>query len=349
VIEILVITICLALNALLSCLEMAFVTVSRPHLRKIAAKGNFSATRLLKLKEKPERTLSVLQIGITLVGAISAAVGGAGGDEYLSPYLQDKFLLSSETAEAISIAIVVIPLTYLNVVIGELVPKSLALRFPMRLALWGGVFLQTLDRVFLPFVTLLDLSTRSILKLISRKIRPEMHLDESASLDLEPLSDSNKQYVMNLVNVEKKIVSEILVPWDEVTKIDISEHHFSVMQTIKDSRHTRLPIVQMGKVIGFLHAKDFVSEGDVSRVDWTELIRPIPRVSNKTYVLSALKKLQTSNSHMALVLDGETPVGIVTMEDIFEEVVGEIRDEDENSGSLLSRNSTIRTMNFEKP
>ena len=167
---IIVILLCLLLNAVLSCLEMAFVTVSRPHLKQIAGKGSQSAQRVLKLKETPERTLSVLQIGITLVGAISAAVGGAGAEEGLSPIIQSRFGLDESTAEAISITLIVIPLTYLSVVIGELVPKTLALKFPMKLVLLGGLFLQMMDKFFSPVVFVLEISTKIIIRLISKGI-----------------------------------------------------------------------------------------------------------------------------------------------------------------------------------
>ena len=140
--EFIVIAVCLLINAILSCVEMAFVTVSRPHLKQLAGKGNTAAKRILKLKETPERTLSVLQIGITLVGAISAAIGGAGAEESFSPYLQNRFGLTEDVAEGLAIVSIVLPLTYLSVVVGELVPKSLALKFPMKLALSGGLLLQ---------------------------------------------------------------------------------------------------------------------------------------------------------------------------------------------------------------
>lgn len=342
--EVFVIAICLFANAILSCIEMAFVTVSKPHLKQLSAKGNLAAARVIKLKETPERTLSILQIGITLVGAISAAVGGAGAEETLSPIFQNSFALSEETAEILSIIAIVIPLTYLSVVIGELVPKSLALRFPMKLALGGGLILQVLDKVFAPFVYILEESTRLLLKLISHNLPAESIHEMNTTVDLEPLTDSSKQYVLNLMNVDKKTVQDILLPWDQVCKVEITLHYTEVLQIIKDSRHTRLPVVHEEMVVGILHSKEFVSETEITRLNWAELIRPVMFLKPNEPIINALKLLQGNKSHLGVIKDGAQVLGMVTMEDIFEEVVGDIYDEDDSPRALLSTNSKIRNM-----
>jgi putative hemolysin len=322
---------------------MAFVTVSRPHLKKLAAKGNHAAVRVLKLRENPERTLSILQVGITLVGAVSAAVGGVGAEEYFNPWLQSQLHFTAESAKAVAIVAVVIPLTFFTVVIGELVPKSLALRYPMRLAMWGGLTLQVLDNIFAPLVSTLDFSTRLFLKLVFPGLKSENSSEVSNSVDLEPLSDANKQYVLNLIGIDKRTVKDILVPWDEVTVINIADHYTVVLQTIKDSRHTRIPVIQDDVAIGILHAKEFVAEGEVSRLDWTELIRPVIKLDTKERILTTFKKLQESRNHLAIVEHDNEPLGIVTIEDIFEEFVGDIFDEDDSPRTLLSANTKLRS------
>lgn len=339
--EFTVVLICLFVNGVLSCLEMAFVSVSRPQLRSLAAKGNIAAKRILRLKNSPERTLSVLQIGITLVGAVSAAVGGAGAEENLSPLLQNRYSLSEETAEAIAIVIIVLPLTFFGVVLGELVPKSLALRSPLKLALSGGFFLELLERVFSPFVWILEVTTKILLKMF-RFSGIHESFEELTSLDLEPLSETNKQYVLNLVNVDRLSVKDIYVDWNEVARVDISEHYFSVMEKIRQSRHTRLPVTQDNSVIGILHTKEFVAESEISKLDWTELIRPIIRVKAKESLIATLKIMQKNRSHLALVEEQNQILGIVTLEDIFEEIVGDILDEDDSPRALLSTKTKLR-------
>ncbi len=327
---------------------MAFVVVSRPHLKHLALTGSKAAERILILKRNPERTLSVLQIGITLVGAISAAVSGAAAEEMIGPRIMSTFNIDLQTAELISIAIIVLPLTFFSVVIGELVPKSLALRFPMKFALSGGLILIALDRIFSPFVFLLEISTKFFTQFIFARFKPEKTIEAAREIDLDPLTDTHKQYVFNLIDVDKRTVKDIMIPWEQVTTVNYDEHHHDVMEKIKLSRHTRLPVCKENKVIGLLHTKEFISEVEISKIDWTQLIRPILHMRPKEPILNALKKLQIHKNHMALIFSDETPIGAITMEDIFEEVVGDIFDEDDDTKTLLSTNSKIRTLNLKK-
>lgn len=341
---IVVIVICLLLNAILSCIEMAFVTVSKPHLKKLSADGDRLAQNVLKLRSNPERVLSVLQIGITLVGAISAAVGGAGAEESLSPHYQKLLNVSEELSETLAIITVVIPLTYFSVVIGELVPKTLALRFSMRFAKIGSVFLIGLDKIFSPIVFLLEASTKLAIAPFLKKMGVETVLEQSSSIDIDDLSDSHKQYVFNLIAIDKRKVKDILLPWESVTKIEKRVHHTEVMNLIRSARHTRIPVVENGQPVGLLHAKEFISEVEISKINWNELIRPMIYFNAEEPILGALKILQNKKSHMAVVKRKNEILGIVTLEDIFEEVVGDIYDEDDSPSILLSSNSKIRTM-----
>jgi len=341
-----VVLVCLILNAILSCVEMAFVTVSKPHLKKLSQEGDKLARKILILKSNPERVLSVLQIGITLVGAISAAVGGAGAEETLSPFFQNLFNVSEEIAETIAIVTVVIPLTYFSVVIGELVPKTLALRYPMRFAKLGGYFLNWLDKAFSPIVYLLEISTKVLISPFLEKMGSESYSEQNTSIDIDDLSDSHKQYVFNLIAIDKRRVKDILLPWSEVAYIDKSDHYTEVMSHIRQARHTRMPVCENGQPIGLLHAKEFISEVEISKVNWNELIRPIPKLQADEPIMSALKILQNKKSHLAIVIKKDLILGIVTLEDIFEEVVGDIYDEDDGPSALLSSNSRIRTLNL---
>lgn len=158
--EILVIAICLILISLFSCFEAAFVTVTRPQLRQFARKDFDSAKKLLTQRENPERALSVNQIGITLVGLISAAVCGAGAELSLAPIAERKFGVSENVAEGSSILLVVLPRTYLSVVVGELAPESIVLRDPETVAVNGSRWLGYADRFLSTFASFLECSAK---------------------------------------------------------------------------------------------------------------------------------------------------------------------------------------------
>ncbi|MGH7232740.1 MAG: CNNM domain-containing protein, partial [Nitrospiraceae bacterium] len=224
-IEIGVILLCLLFNALLAGAEMAFVAVSKPHLRELVRQGRRKAELLLKLRESPERTLSVIQIGITLVAALAGAVGGAGAEEGLSPTIEAWLGVGADSADTIAIGIIVLPLTYFTVVIGELVPKTLALKNSLGFAWKAAPWLSLSDRILGPVVTLLEWSTRRFLSLLNlwpKRISGTSKSEESleATVELDLLTAQHRQYVVNLVDLERKRVKDIFLPWERVAVVD---------------------------------------------------------------------------------------------------------------------------------
>jgi magnesium and cobalt exporter, CNNM family len=315
-IELLIILLCLFLNALLAGCEMGFVAVSRPTVRELARQGHKKAKLLIRLRDNPERTLSVIQIGITLVGALAGAVGGVGAEELLSPSIEARFELSDMTADTIAIIFVVLPLTYLTVVIGELVPKSLALRAPLRFALQSAPWLYLFERLLGPVVTVLEWSTKQLLKfprfaawLRQHKARPgppspEEHLGEHDALRLEPLSSHHRQYVVNLVDLERKTVQDIFLPWHSVVAIDLRQPLHTIEEIIVSSGHTRLPVLNENKLIGILNAKEFIALRASGREDWSSILRPAVVVQSSTALLTGFRLLQERRMHFGIVYGG---------------------------------------------
>lgn len=330
--EIIVISVCLFLNALLAAYEMAFVTVSKGALRKLAKEGNRDALRLFSLRENPERTLSIIQIGITVVGVLSSAVGGAGASESIEPYIRDRFGLGENLAELISITLVVLPLTYLNVVVGELTPKSIALKNPLKITLWGAKWLFIADRILAPAVNLLEWSTKQILKLFRAK-SPALTPGTETTVEIDALPQHHQQAILNLAHLETRRVRDILVPWDSVDLIKLTDSMEAVVPVIFASGHTRLPVIdESGATIGILHTKECLALRETGNKDWKAIVRPILVIQPQDSTLSTLRQMQKNKSHMAIVIAGKNlPVGIVTFEDISEEIWGELYDEDEDS------------------
>lgn len=328
--ELIIIMVCLAVNGFFSCFEMAFVSIPKPQLRQLAKDGSSSAKKLLELRANPERTLSVLQVGITLVGMISAAVGGAGAEESFAPILEAKFGISERTSEAIAIVSIVIPLTFLSVVLGELVPKTIALRDPYKVASIGVRWVVLFGKIFSPVVSIFERSTNLVLMLLPAKKKSPSE-PEPTTANIENLSHQTRQYVLNLVNVEARKVKDVLLPWKQVNFVQDSFETGEIAREVISSGHTRLPVMKDSKVIGLLHTKEFIAMLASPSQDWHTIIRPILQVKESETALRILRIMQERRTHFAVVTDlHELPIGIVTMEDIIEEIVGDIYDEDDD-------------------
>jgi putative hemolysin len=352
--EIIVVSLCIIANALLAAVEMAFVSVGKPQLRELARSGNVDAQKILALREKPERTLSILQIGITLVGALGAAVGGAGAEEAVSPMIQEQFGLSENSAEAIAILLIVLPITYLSVVVGELVPKTLALRNPLSIVLRVAKWLVLLDWFFSPIISALQWSTRKVLQVLFLRSRlasvkePATPATDMAER-LDKLSAQNRQYVLNLANLENKRVRDVMLPWEKVSRIDFSQPASEVEALVLSSGHTRLPVIKDETVIGIvglLHTKEFTAFRKAGNEDWYSIIRPVLQVQEGDLILKALRIMQEKRSHLAVVYTQDRLVGIVTLEDIIEEIIGDIYDEDDDGAlrKILSTGASFRSL-----
>lgn len=320
--ETILIMLCLALNAVLSGSEMAFVSSGRGNLRELARNGSQRAQRLLEMKNRPERILSIIQIGITLVGAVAAAVGGAGADEVLSPYLETRFQLSPDMAESLSLAMVVIPITLLSVVFGELFPKAIALRDPVRIALAITPFLHFSDKTLSPLINVLENSTNVLLRLF--KIRH--------AAGAEGGSDAERPgYAVSFGIMKRLNVKEIMVPLKDATLLDCNMSIQEVSRIVSESGHTRLPVRKENRITGILNSKEYHMFRDSNQTDWLAIVRGALYLDENTDIMTALKMLQGQRKHMAIVISHGDPVGLVTIEDIIEEFVGDIFDEDDDN------------------
>jgi putative hemolysin len=332
-IETLIIVLCLFVNALLAGAEMAFVAVSKPGLRDLVRQGHKKAELLLKLREHPERTLSVIQIGITMVAALAGAVGGAGAEEVLSPSIETWLGVTEATADTIAIGIVVLPLTYFTVVVGELVPKTLALRHALTFALGVTPWLSLFDKILGPLVTVLEWSTKQLLKMLTLWPKRDAGADVGEAIEdtveIGALSKEHRQSVLNFVDLERKRVQDIYLAWDRVIAVNIEQSAADVQAAVVMSGHTRLPVLRGSAVAGVLNTKEFIALHSAGGENWTSLVRPVVELQATTPLLTGLKLLQDRRHHMGIVYAGQTRLGIVTLEDILEEVVGDIYDEDD--------------------
>jgi len=326
--QIIVILVCLGLNALIAATEFAFIAVRKPSLKKLAAEGNASAIRVLALRENPERTLSILQLGITFIGTIAAAFGGAEIGGRLTTWLHLHFGFSEVLSQIFAILLFVVPYTYINVVFSELLPKCLALRNPRWIIFHFDRWLIFFDKLLSPVISLLEKSTKLSVKLFFSWVE---HEDPNKE-DVIAVSKLLRPYMLNLAKIEKRSVSGVMIPWQEVDTIKKKATIEEVKQMILRTGHTRVPIVDDGRPSGLLLSKKFLAFYEKKDSNWQILLQPIIRLDEKDTLVRGLRVMQKARSHMSLVMRGEKPLGIVTIEDILEEVVGEIYDEDDRPG-----------------
>lgn len=340
---ILIVCLCLLINAVLSCSEMAFVTIDDKLLRKKVLAGDKNAAYIESMGESPERILSVVQIGITLVGAISGAVAGAGAEDKFAPFLMYIFGISEQLAGSIAIILIVAPLTVFSVIIGELVPKSLAIRYSMPIILAVAPGLKLAEKILGPLVNPMEKVTDFILKIMMKsKITPE-ESSETEELSLKGLRQEYRQYFHNLLDLDSKQISSIMVPWENVDRLSSIAEPEEVSSLILSTRRTRIPVVDANEVYGYLHSKEFInlSQSGVGS-NWLSFVRPIQAMPQETKVLHALRTMQKKKAHFMVVGSLEHPIGIVTLEDILEEVFGDFIDEDEDGKvKLYLRRSKI--------
>lgn len=334
--ELFVIILCTGVNAFLAGFETAFVAVNRSVLIVLAKeKQRRGVQSLLSLKENPERTLSVIQVGISFVWGFAAAMGGVGAERLLRPTYEEFLGLSDVFAELLAIFTITVPLTYFTVVFGELIPKSFAIRKPLKVASLFSDFVLRLTHIFFPIVFILEFSTKRLLRLfpgmIARKKEgPDYVLEEFASM-----SDSSKEYIFNLFKVEKSNVASVIIPWDDTESLNSENTIDEVEKVIIKSGHTRLPVFENDKILGILNSKEFLALMKAGKSSWVSIIRPALFLYDQIPLLTAFRMMQKEKTHMAVAIsqEGEN-LGIVTMEDIFEEIVGDIYDEDDE-GSIL--------------
>ena len=324
----------IALGGIFAAAEIALISLRESQVKQIAVKGKRGA-RVFKLSKNPNRFLAAVQVGITLCGFLSAALGAEQLGKYVIPELEGVGI-SSQYSEIISIVAITLVIAYISLVFGELVPKRLALYKSESIALATASTLDFVATIFRPIIWLLSHSTDLILKIfgINSKIQQnqisEVELMELVSGHAD-LTKEEREIVEEVFNASDRLIHEIMVPRTEVDFLDASLSISQARKMVVELAHSRYPVVRgsSDEVIGFLHVRDLLNPKlDDAQITIMELIRDILFLPGTKGVLPALTEMQTKRQHIAIVLDeyGGTD-GIVTLENLVECLIGEIHDE----------------------
>ncbi len=310
--------------------EIAVVSSKKTRLQKQAEDGKLSAKAALALQHDPARFLSTVQIGITLIGIFSGAFGQASLVSKLTPILTPIF---GNFASEISLAIVVISITFLSIVFGELVPKRLAIHYPERIANLISRPMTILSKAVAPFVWILSFSTNLVLKLIGISKKEENSLTEEdisgilhegASAGLFEKTEHN--IVERALSLDDRHIASIMTPRSEIHYIDINAPLSDTLNTIADSPYSRFPVVdgQLDNVLGIVDAGSlFEQQIRGQETDIRKTMKPVKFVPENISAMDLLESLQEHKSEIAVVINeyGEVE-GVVTLRDILTVLVG---------------------------
>lgn len=324
----------IALGGIFAAAEIALISLRESQVKQIAVKGKRGA-RVFKLSKNPNRFLAAVQVGITLCGFLSAALGAEQLGKYVIPELEGVGI-SSQYSEIISIVAITLVIAYISLVFGELVPKRLALYKSESIALATASTLDFVATIFRPIIWLLSHSTDLILKIFG--INSKMQQNQISEVELmelvsghADLTKEEREIVEEVFNASDRLIHEIMVPRTEVDFLDASLSISQARKMAVELAHSRYPVVRgsSDEVIGFLHVRDLLNPKlDDAQITIMELIRDILFLPGTKGVLPALTEMQTKRQHIAIVLDeyGGTD-GIVTLENLVECLIGEIHDE----------------------
>ena len=346
--EVFLIALLILLNGYLAGTEIAVVTARKSTIKQMAESGERNAKIFLKLKEEPDRFLATIQIGITTVGVLASAVGGAAAVKVIKPALQAvPVKIISIGAEPIAIGIIVVAITYFTVIFGELVPKSIALMHPEIIGLWTARTIDAFSRMTTIFVKILTFSTSIVLKPFGEKPFTErayiteeevkMLIKEGRKHGVfEPTEEKILQSVFEFTDMS---VKEVMVSDTQMVMIQIDKSAQEIFSLIEEEQFSRYPVFgrEPNDIRGILYAKDFLTTlAKTGQVDIRKIIKPPYFIPETMKISLLLREMQKKRIHMALVVNEYGGIsGLVSLEDLIEEIVGEIRDEYDTESPVI--------------
>lgn len=338
--EIFLILIFILINGFFAASEIAIITIRKTRIKQLKEEGKKNANILFNLRESPDRFLATIQIGVTFASVLAAAIGGAAAVEIIEPVLKTvPVALISASSEAIAIGIVVACITYFSLVFGELIPKSIALSNPETIGLFTAPLIDRFSKIGGIFVGILTASTNLLLKPFGKKAftdRGHITEEEVRMLIAEGgehgvFEPDEKELIHSVFEFTDTFAKEVMRPVPQMVAIGINMPVAEVKSIIAEEKFSRYPVIgkDINDIRGILYAKDFYNIlSKTGSVDIHKIIKPPIFIPETMKISILLREMQKKRVHMAIVIDEYGAVsGLVTLEDLLEEIVGEIRDE----------------------
>ncbi|MCL5109010.1 MAG: hemolysin family protein [Chloroflexi bacterium] len=339
--EIGLIVLLIVLNGFLAASEIAIVSVRKPRVKQLADEGSRAARAVLRLSDNMSRFLATIQVGVTISGFFASAVGAVSLSAVLAQSLRDSGVsFLAQAADPIALIVVTLLISYVTLIFGELVPKNLGLSFAESWSLRSASLVELFGKLAAPVVSLLTLSTNAILGIFGLRQRAMIaHVTEDEIISMVDAGEEEgviqtfeREMIRGVFDFGDTVVREVMVPRIDVVALDRSTPVQMALETFLRLGFSRLPVYKgsIDEIVGVLYAKDLLRyfSGEHKPEGIVALARPPIFVPETKRLSELFKELQQSRTHMAIVVDeyGGT-AGLVTMEDMLEEIVGEIRDE----------------------
>ena len=326
IIKIILLVILILINGIFAATEIAFLSLNKYDLHKKIKEGNTKAVKILNLINDSSTFLSTIQISITLSGFLASAFAAESFASELADIIQISFL-SYETLTTILIVLITIILSYFTLVFGELIPKKIGLIYSEKIAYGMVNTINIVIKLFKPFIIVLRSSVNGIMNLL--KIEKEEENSEDIIKDSiveSKLEDFEKNILFNVFDFDDKTVDKAMTPIKDVKAIDIDDEISEILKQIKKYKYTRFPVTENNKIIGVINIKDFIIKNH-KKFSVKKHVTELLRIEHDTITDDAYLLLTSKHCMMAAVVKDDEIIGIVTLEDIIEELIGNIYDE----------------------
>ena len=333
------------LNAFFAATEIALISINEKKVRALAEDGDKKAKKMIKIIEEPTKFLSTIQVGITLAGFLGSAFAADNFAQKLSAWIISTFEVPMKffgTINTVSVVIITLVLSYFTLVLGELVPKRIAMKHKEKLANAVCGIISFLTAALKPIIWFLTVSTNGVLRLIG--INPnekEESVSEEdivimldAGADEGTLKQDDIEYIKNVFKLERLSAADIMTPRSALVAVpkDISEE--KLVEIIAKEGYSRIPVYEdnLDKIVGVLHVREYLLRRSMPGFKLEDVLLDPEFVPETVHLDALFKDMQNDHIHMVIVLNEYgLPLGVVTMEDIIEEIVGEIWDEQDEA------------------
>ncbi len=337
-------------NAFFAAVELALVSVRRTRIKQLIEEGNNTAKVVQELLEHPTKWMATVQIGVTVLGLFASAIGAVGLSKPLANFLKSSQVgILANNAHGLAVVVITLIISYITLVFGEITPKSIAMQYPEKLALAFAGLIRAISFLLSPAVKIVSFSCDVLLRPFGARARltapilteEEIKMLVEAGEEEGVLEEEEKEMIHSIFEFTDTTVKKVMVPRIDIKGIEVTASIDELLDLIMECGHTRIPVYEEGidKILGVVHAKDLlrVLRQGKDSISIRDVMRPAYFIPEGKMVDELLAEFKRSKLQLAIVRDeyGGT-AGLVTIEDLLEEIVGEIQDEYDEEEPLLN-------------